>query len=151
MPVWNDKMAGQETANGQVFINSALTWSLLLCNAYQFCSSNVWVLQYHCVHTWDMSTIIVFVYLELQFQYVDAHSGVNKLCGGYLFGNHEHISNYLYFVPFCHTFQNGADSWNPSPWKSRIYLFLIPIHGCWQSVQTLDQGIGRNWIVFACC
>ena len=30
-------------------------WSLLLCNRYQFCSSNVWVLQ----HDLDMSTIYI--------------------------------------------------------------------------------------------
>ena len=38
--------------------NSAFTWSLLFCNGYQFCSSNVWVLQHHSVHALDMSTIL---------------------------------------------------------------------------------------------
>ena len=40
-------------------------WGLLLCNGYQFCSSNVWVLQHHSVHAFDMSAIIGFVYLGL--------------------------------------------------------------------------------------
>ena len=60
---------GPLAASWQVSVNSAFTWSLLLCNGYQFCSSNVWVLQHHCVHAWDMSTIIVFVYLRLQFKW----------------------------------------------------------------------------------
>ena len=59
MPVWNDKMAGHQAASGQVSVNSAFTWNLLLCNEYQFCSSNVWVLQHNSVHDLDMSTIIV--------------------------------------------------------------------------------------------
>ena len=59
MPVWNDKMTGHQAGSGQVSVNSAFTWSLLLSNAYQFCSSNVWVLQHHSVHASDMSTIIV--------------------------------------------------------------------------------------------
>ena len=50
MPVWNDKMARQQAASEQVPVNSALTCSLLLCNAYQFCSSNMWVLQHYFVY-----------------------------------------------------------------------------------------------------
>ena len=69
MPVWNDKMAGQQGARGQVSVNSAFTWSLLLCNGYQFCFSNAWVLQHHSVHALDMNTIVVFVYLGLQFKW----------------------------------------------------------------------------------
>ena len=38
MPVWDEKMAGHQSASGQVSVNSAFTWSLLLCNGYQFCS-----------------------------------------------------------------------------------------------------------------
>ena len=38
MPVWNDKMKEHQSASGQVSVNSAFTWSLLLCNGYQFCS-----------------------------------------------------------------------------------------------------------------
>ena len=38
MPVWNDKMAGHQPASGQVSVNSAFTWSLLLFSGYQFCS-----------------------------------------------------------------------------------------------------------------
>ena len=57
--VWNDKMTREQAANGQVSINSAFTCSLLLSNAYQFCSSNIWVLQHHYVHALDMSTCIV--------------------------------------------------------------------------------------------
>ena len=53
-------MAGLQAASGQASVNSAFTWSLLLYNGYQFCSSNVWVLQHNSVHTLDMSTIIVF-------------------------------------------------------------------------------------------
>ena len=67
MPVWNDKMVAHQAASGQVTVNSAFTWSLLFCNAYQFCSSNVWVLQHHSVHALDMITITVFVYLGLKF------------------------------------------------------------------------------------
>ena len=42
---------------------------LLLCNWYQFCSSNLWVIQHHSVHALDMSTIIIFVYLGLRFKW----------------------------------------------------------------------------------
>ena len=66
MPVLNDKMAGHQAAWGQVSVNSAFTWSLLLYNAYQFCSSNGWVLQHHSVRALDMSTITLFVHLGLQ-------------------------------------------------------------------------------------
>ena len=52
----------------QVFVNSAFN-CLLLCNVHQFCSSNVWVLQHHPMHAFDMSTILVFVYLGLQFKW----------------------------------------------------------------------------------
>ena len=69
MPVWNDKMAGHQAARGQVSVDSVFTWSLLHCSAYQFCSSNVWVLQHHSIHAFDMGTIIVFVYLWLQFKW----------------------------------------------------------------------------------
>ena len=69
MPVWNDKMAGHQSASGQVSVNSALTWSLLFCNGYQFCSWNMWVLQHHPVHAFDMSTIIGFVYFGLQVKW----------------------------------------------------------------------------------
>ena len=50
-------------------LNPAFTWSLLLSNAYQFCSSNVWELQHHSVHALDMGTIIVYVYLGLQYKW----------------------------------------------------------------------------------
>ena len=60
MPVWNDKMAVHQAASRQVSVNPACTWSLLFCNAYQFCSSNVWVIQHCSVHALDMRTIIVF-------------------------------------------------------------------------------------------
>ena len=69
MPFWNDKMTGHEAASGQICVNSSFTWSLLLCNGYQFCISNVWVLQHHSVHALDMSTIILFVYLRLQYKW----------------------------------------------------------------------------------
>ena len=62
MSVWNSKMAGHQAASGQVFVNSAFTWSLLLCNAYQSCSSNEWVLQHHFVYALDMCTLKVLVY-----------------------------------------------------------------------------------------
>ena len=61
-------MVGHQAASGQVSVNSAFTWSLLLCNAYQFCSSNVRVLQHHSVHAFDMSIIIIFEYLGLCFK-----------------------------------------------------------------------------------
>ena len=53
-------------------------WSLLLSNAYQFCSSNVWVLQHHSMHPLDMSTIIAFVYLGLQNK--RNHLSLNNFC-----------------------------------------------------------------------
>ena len=52
MPVWNDKMKGNQPASGHVSVNSAFTWSLLLCNGYQSCSLNMWVLQHHCACLW---------------------------------------------------------------------------------------------------
>ena len=70
MPVWNDKMAGHQSASGQVSVNSTFTWSLLLCNGYQFCSWHMWVLHHHhSVHALGMSTIIVFMYFWLQFKW----------------------------------------------------------------------------------
>ena len=62
-------MVGHHAASGQVSVNSAFTWSLLLCDGYQFCSSNTWLLQHHSVHALDMNAIIVFVYLMLQFKW----------------------------------------------------------------------------------
>ena len=70
MSVWNDKMAGHQSASGQVSVNSAFIWSLLLCNGYQFCSWHMWVPQHHSVHAFDMCTIMVFfVYLGLQVKW----------------------------------------------------------------------------------
>ena len=37
-PIWNDKMAGHKSASAQVSVNATFTWSLLICNGYQFCS-----------------------------------------------------------------------------------------------------------------
>ena len=73
MPVWNDKMAGHQSASGQVSVTSAFTWSLLLYNGYQFCSKLMWVLQQHSVHAFDMSTIIVLVYLGLQVKWIQSN------------------------------------------------------------------------------
>ena len=42
-------MTGQQAACGQVSLNSAFSWSLLLSTAYNICSSSVWALQQHCV------------------------------------------------------------------------------------------------------
>ena len=78
MTVWNDKMAGRQTASGQVSVNLAFTLNLLFCNAYQFCSSNVWIRQHHPVPDFYMSTIIVFVYLGLQFEWTPFSS--NLIC-----------------------------------------------------------------------
>ena len=50
-------------------VYSAFTLSLLLCNGCQFCSLHMWVLQHYSVHAFDMSTIIVFVYLGLQVKW----------------------------------------------------------------------------------
>ena len=69
MQVWNDKMAGQQSVSGQVSVNSALTWSSLFYNGYELCSQNMSVLQHHPVHAFDMSTIIVFVYLGLHVKW----------------------------------------------------------------------------------
>ena len=66
---WRDCNSGQQAASWQVSANSAFTWSLLLCNGYQFCSSNVWVFQHRSMHALDMSTIIVLVYLGLKFKW----------------------------------------------------------------------------------
>ena len=69
MSVWLDTMPGQEAAIGQVSVNSAFSWSVLLCNGYQVCSRSVWVLQHHSAYALDMSTIFgFFVYLGLQFK-----------------------------------------------------------------------------------
>ena len=64
MPVWNDKMAGHQSASGQVSVNSVFTWSLPLSSALK-----TWVLQHQSVHAFDMSTIIVVVYLGLQVKW----------------------------------------------------------------------------------
>ena len=69
MPVWNGRIAGYQRTSGQVSVNLASTWSLLLCNGYQFCSSHMWVLQHHPAHAFDMSTIIIFVYFGLQVKW----------------------------------------------------------------------------------
>ena len=69
MSVWNDKMVRHQAASVQVSVDSAFTWSSWLCNAYRFCSWNVWILQHHSVHALDMSSIKVFVYLGLQFKW----------------------------------------------------------------------------------
>ena len=57
--------AEHQAASGQV--NVAFTWILMLSNAYQFCFSNVSVLQHFTVHALNMSTIRDFVYLGLQY------------------------------------------------------------------------------------
>ena len=62
MPVWNEKMTGHQTASGHVSVKSALLGVYCSPFAYQFCSSNMWVLQHHSVYALDMSTIIVFMY-----------------------------------------------------------------------------------------
>ena len=64
MPVWNDKMAAQQAPSGQVSVISAFTWSLLLCNAYQFCSSNVWIRQYHFVQYLGYEHHYSFLYIS---------------------------------------------------------------------------------------
>ena len=69
MPVWNDKMAGHQSESEKISVNSAFTWSLLLCNGYQFCSKHTWLLQHHSVHAFHMSTITVFVYLGLRVKW----------------------------------------------------------------------------------
>ena len=69
IPVWDAKIAGHHAASGQVSVNSACTWSLLVCNSHQFGSSYMRVLQHHSMHAFDMSTITVFVYLGLQFKW----------------------------------------------------------------------------------
>ena len=66
-------MAGHQAASEQVSVNS----TLLLCNAYYFRSSNVWVRQHHSVLAFDMSTGIDFVYLGLQFKW-NQFSSVNS-------------------------------------------------------------------------
>ena len=58
-----------QASSGQVSVNSALTWGLMLCSAYRCYSSNVWVLQHHFVHALDISAIIVFVYLGWQYKW----------------------------------------------------------------------------------
>ena len=40
----------------------------------QFCSYHMWVLQHHSVHAFDMSTIIVLVYLGLQIKWNQLNS-----------------------------------------------------------------------------
>ena len=67
--VWNDQILEHQAASGQVSVNSAFTLSLLLSNAYHFCSSNSWVLRHNYMHALDMITIIVFVYLGFQYKW----------------------------------------------------------------------------------
>ena len=69
MSLWNEKMMGHQAASGQVLVNSAFTLSSLLSNVYQFCASNMWVLQHHSVYALHMSTIVFFVYLGLQYRW----------------------------------------------------------------------------------
>ena len=64
---WQD--GGTQGTSGQISVNSAFTWSLLLSTVYQFCSSNMWLVQHHFVHAWDISTIIAFVYFGLQYKW----------------------------------------------------------------------------------
>ena len=63
---WQD--GGTQGTSGQISVNLAFTWSLLLSTVYQFCSSNMWLVQHHFVHALDISTIIAFVYLGLQYK-----------------------------------------------------------------------------------
>ena len=69
MPVWNDRMAGHQQASAQVSVYSTCAWSLLPCIGCQLCCYHMWVLQHSSVHAFDMSTIIVFVYLGLQVKW----------------------------------------------------------------------------------
>ena len=48
-PFCYNNMVVQQAASGQVSVNSALSWSVLFCIAYQFCGSNMWVLQHYSV------------------------------------------------------------------------------------------------------
>ena len=50
---------GPQAASVEVSVNSVFIWRVLLSNAYQFCCSNVSVLQHHSVHALDMGTIVV--------------------------------------------------------------------------------------------
>ena len=45
------------------------SWSSLLRNPHQFCSSNVWVIQHQSLYASDMNTITVFCVLGLQFKW----------------------------------------------------------------------------------
>ena len=67
MPVWNDKMAGQQAAN------SAFTCSLLLFNGNQSRSSKACVLQLHFAHAFDMNNIIVFCIIGFVVQMKSAY------------------------------------------------------------------------------
>ena len=64
---WQD--GGTPVSKWKVSVYSAFTWSLLLCNGCQFCSWHMWVLQHCSVHAFDMSTIMLFVYLGLQVKW----------------------------------------------------------------------------------
>ena len=42
-----------ETPSHSLWRDCNVSWNLLICNAYQFCSSNLWVLQHHSVFFWN--------------------------------------------------------------------------------------------------
>ena len=55
---WQD--GGTTSSKWTDLCKFSFTWSCLLCNSYQFCSSNVWVIQHHSVHALDVMAIIDF-------------------------------------------------------------------------------------------
>ena len=73
-PFWNDKKAEPHRKWAVLCKFSSFLGGLLPCNAYQLCSSNVWILQLHFLH---INTIIVFVYLGLLFKW-NQHSSNNS-------------------------------------------------------------------------
>ena len=77
---WQD--VGTPSSNRTGLCKFGINWSLLLCNAYQFCSWNVWVLQHHSVHALDICTVMVYVYLGLQFKWNQLSSNNSRHTSG---------------------------------------------------------------------
>ena len=141
MSVWNDKMAEHQEASRQVSVNSAFTWSLRLCNVYQFWFSNMWVLQHHACLGYEHHYSF-FVYLGLQFKWNRFSS--NNFHHTSLTLIPAWINNYIHYkvwdeitYPFLNF--NGAivDVWE---WISNFiphYTWHVITYPCWDQSESL--------------
>ena len=146
-------MTRQQATSGQVSINSAFPWSLLLSNAYLFCSSNVWVLQHHSVHALDMSTIIVFVYLGLQYEWnqLSPNNSHHTSCiqwGGLHAGKWPHLmsSSALNTVGYHWTYCTGTTLADAiAQWSFSGNPALICIIGTHWKITGATSTLGSHW------